>query len=69
MNFKENLKKLRIKKGLTQIELAKKLNISLETIRRYEQDRAQPQKLEILEQLTFILECDYNDLLGDEDVK
>lgn len=63
MEFKENLKKLRIKKGITQVELSKRLNVSLETIRRYEQGRAQPQKLEILEELTKILECDYNELL------
>ena len=63
MNFKENLKTLRIKKGFTQEELAKLLNVSLETLRRYEQGRAQPQKLEILESLTQILECDYNELL------
>lgn len=63
MNFSKNLKELRVKKRLTQEELAEKLNVSLETIRRYEQDRAQPQKLSILEQLTIILECDYNALL------
>lgn len=63
MNFKENLKKLRNLKSFTQEELANLLNVSLETIRRYEQGRAQPQKLEILEQITQILDCDYNELL------
>ena len=63
MKFKHNLKELRIKKGITQKELSKKLDISLETVRRYEQGRAQPQSLEVLEKLTIILECDYNELL------
>ncbi len=63
MNFKENLKKLRTRKKLTQKQLAAAINTSLETLRRYEQGRAQPQKLETLEQLTEILECDYNQLL------
>ena len=63
MRFKENLKRLRTNKGITQKELSEQLKISLETLRRYEQGRAQPQSLEVLKKLTIILQCDYNELL------
>lgn len=63
MNFKENLKTLRTKKGYTQKELAKLLNVPLSTLRNWEQGKNQA-SYETLEQLTQILECDYNDLLN-----
>lgn len=62
MNFKENLKALRTKKKLTQPQLAKLLNIPLPTLRNWEQGKNQA-SYETLEQLTEILECDYNELL------
>ena len=62
MNFKENLKKLRLKKGLTQPQLAKLLNKPLPTVRNWEQGKNQA-SYESLELLTKILECDYNELL------
>ncbi len=63
MNFKENLKSLRNKKGYTQEQLAKAINISLGALRDWEQGRKEPRNLITLEQLTEILECDYNELL------
>lgn len=62
MNFKNNLKELRRRKGLKQQEIANNLKITLNSYQKYEQGERQP-KYEILEQLTQILECDYNDLL------
>ena len=61
MNFKENLKNLRIKNNLTQKELSQILNIPLGNIRNWEQGFSA--KLETLEELTKILNCDYNELL------
>ncbi|MCI9181890.1 MAG: helix-turn-helix transcriptional regulator [Acholeplasmatales bacterium] len=63
MNFKENLKNLRIKNNLTQKELSQILNIPLGNIRNWEQGFSAPKKLETLEELTKILNCDYNELL------
>lgn len=66
MNFKENLKKLRQKNNLTQEELGKRINKPLGTIRNWEQGYSAPKNLETLEELTKILNCDYNDLLSDK---
>lgn len=63
MKFNENLKNLRLKKGLTQEQLAKLVNTSLGALRDWEQGRKEPRNLFTLEQLIQILECDYNDLL------
>lgn len=63
MNFKENLKNLRTKQNLSRKELANKLNILQTAVRDWEQGLRQPRNLETLEQLTEILECDYNQLL------
>lgn len=62
MNFKENLKSLRIKKGYTQEGLAKQLNLNYRTYLSYEHGEREP-RYSTLEELTHILECDYNDLL------
>ena len=43
LNFKENLKQLRIEKGLSQDELAKLLNTSLKTISHWENGINEPQ--------------------------
>lgn len=67
MNFKKNLKTLRIKKGYTQEQLAKELKIPLGTLRNWEQGFSTPKNIETLELLIQILECDYNDLLGDDE--
>ncbi len=63
MNFKENLKNLRVKNNLTQKELCKILNIPLKTYTHYEQGESKTISFELLERLTKILNCDYNELL------
>lgn len=63
MNFKENLKFLRNKKNYTQETLAKALNIPLKTYRHYEQGESKTISFIMLEQLTQILQCSYDDLL------
>lgn len=65
MNFHNNLKHLRNKMNITQKELSTTLSVSLFTFRDWEQGKTQP-KYEILEQLTKILDCSYDDLLGDQ---
>lgn len=42
MSFGNKLKKARIKKGLTQVEAAKRLGIDDTTISKYENDKSQP---------------------------
>lgn len=67
MNFSQNLKELRIKKNLTQEQLASLIcsygiRITKFTIRDYEQNKTRP-KFETLELLKRILDCTYDDLL------
>lgn len=60
------LKELRIEKGLTQIELAKQLNLDKSTIAKYETDKIEP-SITMLKQFCkfFNVSADY--LLGLED--
>ncbi len=62
MNFKNNLKNLRNLNKFTQQEMSNKLNILLTSYQKYEQGSREP-KLLILEQLTIIFNCTYDDLL------
>ena len=57
----EQLKALRIKKGMTQEQLATKLNTTKAAISRYEKDQRQP-KLEILTEMAMILDATPDDL-------
>lgn len=62
MEFDNNLKELRIKAGLTQEQLAKKLNVNLRTYQGWEIGKSRP-KYEILQEIKVILNCSYEDLL------
>lgn len=53
----KKIKELRIKRGLTQKELAKQAGLSLGAIQGYEQNRYKP-KIEQLEKITAALNCD-----------
>ena len=64
MNFKENLKKIRKERNLTQQQLADLLQVTKTTIANYEQGIKEP-KFKTLEQIKNILECSYDDLLND----
>lgn len=48
LNFKDNLKQRRISNNLTQLELANLINVSVETIKKYEQGKNEP-SFDILE--------------------
>lgn len=62
MDFEKNLKEARIKAGLTQDELAKRLNMSKRTYEGWEVAKGRP-KYEVLKQIKEILNCSYDDLL------
>ncbi len=68
MSFGSNLKKIRLDNGLTQDELAKKLNTSRSNIANYENDKNMP-SVEILEKLSKTLNCSTDYLMGIKDYK
>ena len=59
-----NLKELRLKKGLSQEQLAKQLNISSVAICQYELGKRCP-NASILKKLAQVLDCSVDDLLKD----
>lgn len=64
-NFKNVFKSLRIKEGLTQDELAKKLGISRSTVSMYERGEREPD-FETLEIIADFFNVDMNYLTGNE---
>ena len=62
LNFKENLKQLRIEKGLSQDELAKLLNTSLKTISHWETGYSEPSLTQLCE-LAKIFDISTEELL------
>ena len=62
------IKQLSTERGITQVELAKKLNVSKQAVSNWENDNIQP-SIEILMKLSdyFSVSCDY--LLGLDDKK
>src|SRR5690554_3113815 len=65
MKFNEKLKSLRINKKMTQEDLAKKLNISRQSISKWEQGINEP-SIETLKQICLILDVSINDLIDDD---
>ena len=63
MTLGEKISYYRRAAGYTQEILADKLNVSRQTIYKWESDLAKP-TLDKLERLTRLLEVDYNILLG-----
>ena len=63
ISFGDKLKFLRIKSGLTQSQLAEKLNISPSTIGMYEQGRREPDNKTLIK-LCNILDTSVDYLLG-----
>lgn len=61
--FCQNLKKARLTLGLTQIQLANKLNMSPSTIGMYEQGRRKP-NIESLKKLCTALNISVDELLN-----
>lgn len=66
MNINERLKQLRKENGLTQTELAKKLNIGQTTIAAYENGTHDPQIFSLIAYANFF-NCSVDYLLGREE--
>ncbi len=60
--FSNNLKQLRILKNLTQLELAKLLNVSYKTISHWEAGYSEP-SLSMLKKIKEVLSASYEELL------
>ncbi len=61
----DNIRKIREEKGLSQLDLAKKLNVSDRTISSWEVNRTEP-KLGMIEALCIALRCQKSDIIGSE---
>lgn len=59
----DNIRKLREKKNLTQIQVGKICGVSSKAISRYENNQAEPD-LGLILQLSKLYDVDYNHLLG-----
>ena len=64
----ENIKTARIKKGLTQQELASALNTTKAAVSRYELDKREP-RYRLLQEIAQILDVSCSDLIGDSSVE
>lgn len=67
MNSGEKIKEARIKKGLTQKELANAANLSEIAIRKYEAGSRQP-KIETLQKISIVLDVPLSHLRSDSDI-
>lgn len=65
MNIGNGLRSIRKQNNMTQMELAKKLNVTQCTISQWETDTTKP-SFELLFKLTAILSCTVDELLGGE---
>ncbi len=63
MNFAERLRELRIQRGFSQVELAKKLGLSNSTISMYERGEREPD-FDTLDLIGDFFNVDVNFLLG-----
>jgi transcriptional regulator with XRE-family HTH domain len=64
MTFKDRLREKRVQAGLTQVELAKKAEVSDRTIQNYELGTRKPKSLDIVEKLAAALGTTAPELLG-----
>lgn len=63
MSIFVNLKELRSRKGISQNELARKLEMSLTNIQNIEYNKAKSIPFDTLESICVILECGVEELL------
>ena len=66
MTFGQKLKKLRTDKGLTQKDLADQLNVTFQTVSKWESDTNEPD-IATLKELSKFFSCSFDDLLNDEE--
>lgn len=67
MTFGEKLRTLRLKKGLTQQELAKEAGLGLNTISNYEKGKTYPKNREVYATLANLLGVTANELHNETD--
>lgn len=65
MNFGENLKKLRKQENISQEELASRINVSRQSVSKWETGESYPEMNNLLE-LCKIFHCKINDLVNDK---
>ena len=68
MNFGEKIKNYRMENDYTQDEFAKLIGVSKRTLRLYEQGKRFPKQKEVYEKIAELMNCDYNFLMGEEDL-
>jgi transcriptional regulator with XRE-family HTH domain len=68
MAFAERLKEARKRKGITQAQLAKEVNMTARTIQNYELGTRKPQKYEVVERLAVALGVTADSLLNNTDM-
>ncbi len=66
MELKDKIARLRKIKGLTQIELAKKVGITTRAIQNYEMGTRTP-RIDVVTRIASVLEVDVDDLVNDSD--
>ena len=65
MKFNEKLKVLRTEKGYTQEEIATKLNISRQSVSKWENGINEPD-IETLKKICIVFNCSISDLIDDD---
>ena len=68
MNFGEKIKNYRMENDYTQDEFAKLIGVSKRTLLLYEQGKRFPKQKEVYEKIAELMNCDYNFLMGEEDL-
>lgn len=64
MSIGDNIKKYRLERGLTQLMLSQKLNVSEKTVSSWEVNRTEP-SIGYIEELASVLGCRKSDLIGE----
>lgn len=60
----DNIRKIRLKRGLTQAQLADRCNVSEKTVSSWEVGRTEP-SMTYIEMIASVLTCQKSELLGD----
>ncbi len=68
MKFGDKIKKFREDNGYTQSEFSKLIGIGMRTLSMYENGERYPRDQQVYKKFANIMKCDYNYLLGDEDM-
>lgn len=61
----DNIKRIREERGMSQLELSRKLSVSDKTISSWETNRTEP-KIAMIEQLCIALNCQKSEIVGED---